>query len=81
MATNNIQSMNILVFTYLISQLFMTTDVWRETRKTMMTFTLDVVSNQVYGVDLPQGLQHESAQVSEDKFPMKKDEVTLDWCA
>jgi hypothetical protein len=44
----------------------------------MMTFTLDVVSNQVYGVDLPQGLQHESAQVSEDKFPMKKDEVTLD---
>jgi hypothetical protein len=37
-----------------------------------------VVSNKVYGVDLPQGLQHESVQVGEDKFSMEKDEIILD---
>ncbi len=44
----------------------------------MMALALDVASKKVYGVNLPQGLQHESAQVGEDKFPMEKDETILD---
>jgi hypothetical protein len=43
----------------------------------MMALSLDVASKRVYGVNLPQGLQHESARVSEDKFPMEEDEITL----
>ncbi len=39
---------------------------------------LDVALNKVYGANLPQGLQHESAQVGKDKFPMEKDETILD---
>jgi hypothetical protein len=37
-----------------------------------------VASKKVYGVNLPQGLQPEPAQVSEDKFLMEEDETTLD---
>jgi len=36
-----------------------------------MAIALDVVSNKFYGPDLPQGLQHESTQVGEDKIPME----------
>jgi hypothetical protein len=64
MATSNFHSMDILVFTYFMSQLFMTTNVQREARKAMMALALDVASNKVYGVNLPQGLQHEFTQVS-----------------
>jgi hypothetical protein len=69
--------MNTLVFAYLISQLFMTTDVRRDAKKEMMALALYVASKKVYGADLSQGLQHEFAQVSEDKFPMEEDEATL----
>ncbi len=61
-----------------MSQLLMTIDVRREARKAMMVLALDVVSNKVYGVNVPQGLQHEFAKVGEDKFPMEEDEVALD---
>jgi hypothetical protein len=56
----------------------MTIDARRELRKAMMAFAPNVASKKVYGVDLPQGLQHEFAQVDEDKFPMEEDEITLD---
>jgi hypothetical protein len=62
MATSNFHSMNILVLTYFMSRLFMTINVQREARKAMMA--LHVASNKVYGVKLPQGLQHEFAQVT-----------------
>jgi hypothetical protein len=45
--------MNILVFTYLLLQLFMITNAWREMRKAMMAHEIDVASKKVYGVDLP----------------------------
>jgi len=77
MATNNLHSMNTLVFAYLMSQLFMTTNAQRDVKKEMMALALDVASKKVYGVDLSQGLQHEFAQVNEDKFPMEEDEATL----
>jgi hypothetical protein len=44
----------------------------------MMALTLDVASNKVYGANLAQGLQNEFVKVSEDKFPMEKDEVISD---
>jgi hypothetical protein len=44
----------------------------------MMALAPYVASNKVYGVDLPQGLQHESTEVSENKFPMEEHEATLD---
>jgi hypothetical protein len=44
----------------------------------MMSLALDVVSNNVYGVNLAQGQQNEFVEVGEDKFPMEKDEVALD---
>jgi hypothetical protein len=56
MAVNNLHSTNILVFTYLTSQLFMTTYAWKEVRKAMMALALDVASKKDYGVNLPQGL-------------------------
>jgi hypothetical protein len=31
----------------------------------------------INGANLPQGLQHESTQVGEDKFPMEEYEVAL----
>ncbi len=77
MATSNSHSMNILFFTYLMLQMFMTIDVQKEVRKAMMALALDVASKKVYGVNLPQGLQHEFAQVDEDKFLRKEDETTL----
>ncbi len=77
MATSNSHSMNILVFTYLMLQMFMIIDAQKEVRKAMMALALDVASKKVYGVNLPQGLQHESAQVGEDKFLRKEDETTL----
>ncbi len=43
-----------------------------------MALAPDVALNKVYGVDPPQGLQHESAQVGEGKFPMEENEVALD---
>jgi hypothetical protein len=55
----------------------MTIDVQKEVRKAMMALALDVASKKVYGVNLPQGLQHEFAQVDEDKFLRKEDETTL----
>jgi hypothetical protein len=55
----------------------MNIDVQRDVEKAMMALALDVASKKVYGADLPQGLQHESAQVNEDKFPMEKYEATL----
>ncbi len=58
----------------------MTIDAWREATKAIMSLALDVVSNKVYGVNLAQGLQNEFVEIGEDKFPMEKDEVTLDWC-
>jgi hypothetical protein len=81
MATSNLHSMNILVFTYLMSQLFMTTNARRQARKAMMALAPNVASKKVYVVDLRQGLQHESTKVSEDKFSMEKNETTLDSCA
>jgi hypothetical protein len=36
-----------------------------------------VASKKVYGVNLPQGLQPELAQVDEDKFLMEENETTL----
>jgi hypothetical protein len=77
MATSNLHSMNIIVYTYLMSQMFMTVDVRRKVTKALMPLTPDVASKMVYGVDLPQGLQHESTQVDEDEFPMEEDEVAL----
>lgn len=56
----------------------MITYAQREARRAMMALALYVGSKKVYGVDLPQGLQHESTQVGEDKFPMEEDEVALD---
>jgi hypothetical protein len=44
----------------------------------MMALALDVASKKVCGVNLPQGLQHESVQVIEDKFLKNEDEATLD---
>jgi hypothetical protein len=44
----------------------------------MMTLALDVASKKVYGANLPQGFQHESAQVGEDKFPLEENETILD---
>jgi hypothetical protein len=44
----------------------------------MMTLALDVASNKVHGVNLPQGLQHEFAKVGEDKFPMEENKATSD---
>ncbi len=81
MATSNLHSMDILVFTYLMSQLFMIIDVWKEAKKAMMALAPNVALNKVYGANPPQGLQHESAQVCEDMFLMEEDEVALDWCA
>ncbi len=66
--------MNVLVFTYSMSQLFMTIDVQREARKEMIAYTLDVFSRKFYDDDLPHGLQHKLAQIGEDKFPMEEDE-------
>ncbi len=68
MVTSNFHSMNIFVFTYVMSQLFMTIDARKEARKAMMALTLDVASKKVYGANLHQGLQHEPTQVHEDKF-------------
>jgi hypothetical protein len=70
--------MNILAFAYLMSQLFMTTEARRDAKKAMMALALDVASKKVYGADLSQGLQHEFAQVGENKFPMEEDETILD---
>ncbi len=53
--------MNIIVYTYLMSQMFMTVDVQRKARKALMALAPNVDSKMVYGVDLPQGLQHEFA--------------------
>jgi hypothetical protein len=78
MATSNLHSMNILVFTYLMLQMFMTTYAQREARKAMMALALNMALKKVYGANLPQGLQHEFAQVREDKFPMEEDEIILD---
>ncbi len=69
--------MTILVFTYLMSQLFMNIDVQREVRKTMMALAPNVASTKVYVAYLPQGLQCESAHVGEDKFPMEENEAVL----
>jgi hypothetical protein len=44
--------MNILVVTYWMSQLLMTTEAQREVRKAMMALALDVASNKVYGANL-----------------------------
>jgi G patch domain-containing protein 1 len=56
----------------------MTTDARREARKAMMALAPDVASKKVYGADLPQGFQHESAQTSEENFPMEEDEAEID---
>ncbi len=77
MAISNLHSMNILVFTYSISQLFMTTDARSEVKNKMIALALDVASTKFYGADLPQGLQHELAQIGEEKIPMEEDEITL----
>ncbi len=45
--------MNILVFTYLMSQLFMTINSQREARKAMMALAPNMVSKKIYGGDLP----------------------------
>lgn len=44
----------------------------------MMALAADVASKKVYGADLPQGFQHESAQTSEENFPMEEDEAEID---
>jgi hypothetical protein len=56
----------------------MTTDARREARKAMMALAPDVASKKVYGADLPQGFQHESAQTSEENFPMEEYEAEID---
>jgi hypothetical protein len=61
-----------------MSRFFMTTDAQREARKAMMALAPDVASKKVYGADLPQGFQHESAQTSEENFPMEEDEAEID---
>ncbi len=78
MATSNLHSMKILVCTYLMLQTFMTIDAQREVKKAMMALGLDVTLKKVYGVNLPQGLQHELVQVSRGNFPREEDESILD---
>ncbi|CAK9869086.1 unnamed protein product, partial [Sphagnum jensenii] len=53
-------------------------DARREARKAMMALAPDVASKKVYGADLLQGFQHESAQTSEENFPMEEDEAEID---
>jgi hypothetical protein len=56
----------------------MTIDAQREVKKAMMALGLDVTLKKVYGVNLPQGLQHELVQVSRGNFPREEDESILD---
>jgi hypothetical protein len=55
----------------------MTTDARSEVKNKMIALALDVASTKFYGADLPQGLQHELAQIGEEKIPMEEDEITL----
>ncbi len=45
--------MNIFVFTYLMSQMFMTTNAQREARKAMMALAPNMASKKIYGANLP----------------------------
>jgi hypothetical protein len=48
--------MNMFVFTYLMSKLFMNINAQREVRKATMALAPNVASKKVYCTDLPQGL-------------------------
>jgi hypothetical protein len=55
----------------------MTIDAQREAIKAMMALASNVASKKINCVNLPQGLQHESTQVGEDKLLVEENEIWL----